>query len=282
MKFVNANGRAALLEGESVYFLSEISGGSVADDPQRALEESWELIVGLFAIGSYDSGIDLASVQLGPPVPSPRAVFGIGLNYRDHASEAGMEIPQVPPVFTKFPTSICGPYDDLIIPSEHAKVDYEAELVFVVGRPAKNVAAADALEYLAGFTCGQDYSERVLQMAAGRQFSIGKSFDTFFPMGPHLVSADEVGDPNDLSIRCLVNGEVCQDGNTKDMVFGVGKLVEFLSSVVTLRPGDVCLTGTPAGVGFVKNPPRLLAPGDVVETEIEKVGRMQNKVVAGY
>ncbi|MER3522281.1 MAG: fumarylacetoacetate hydrolase [Acidimicrobiia bacterium] len=282
MRFVNANGRAAIVVEGSVYLLSEISGGEIADHPQKALEQSWERIVEVADEGSYDSGKVLESVKLGPPVPSPKAIFGIGLNYKDHAAEAGMEVPQVPPVFTKFPTSICGPFDELIIPSRESKVDYEAELVFVISRPAKNVMASEALEYIAGFMCGQDFSERTLQMTAGRQFSIGKSFDTFFPMGPYLVSTDEVGDPAGLNVRCLVNGEVCQSGNTKDMVFGVAELVEFLSSVVTLRPGDVCLTGTPAGVGFVKNPPRFLAPGDVVETEIERIGRMKNFVVAGY
>ncbi len=280
MKFANLSGRAALVVGREAFFVSELSGGKVADDPQRALEESWEELLELAERGAFSGGVEFSPEELGPPVPSPRAVFAIGLNYRDHAREAGMDIPDVPPVFTKFPTSICGPYSELRLPSPEARVDYEAELVFVVARNAKAVRARDALEYVAGFCCGQDFSERTLQMAAGRQFSMGKSYDTFFPMGPYVVSVDEVHDPSRLAVRCVLNGEVVQDGNTADMVFGIGELVEFLSSVVTLRPGDVCLTGTPSGVGFVKNPPRFLQPGDVVETQIESVGTMRNPVVA--
>jgi 2,4-diketo-3-deoxy-L-fuconate hydrolase len=282
VKFANANGRAAIVAGGTVFYASEISGGAISDDPQTALQDHWERLLEFDRKGSFDGGTPVEEVRLGPAVPNPRAVFGIGLNYRDHAAEAGMEVPKVPPVFTKFPTSICGPFDDLVIPSGDARVDYEAELVFVVGREAKGVDAADALDYLAGFTCGQDYSERTLQMEAGRQFSMGKSYDTFFPIGPYVVSVDEVANPSDLSVRCSLNGETVQDGKTADMVFGIGELLGFLSSVVRLRPGDVCLTGTPSGVGFVKNPPRFLAPGDIVETEIESVGYMRNRVVAGY
>lgn len=282
VKFANADGRAAIVAGETVFFVSELTGGAISDDPQTALQDSWYEMLEVFRRGAFDGGVPLSSVELGPAVPSPRSVFGIGLNYRDHAAEAGMDVPSVPPVFTKFPTAICGPFDDLVLPSRDAQVDYEAELVFVVGRPAKGVDAGEACDFIAGFTCGQDYSERTLQMAAGRQFSIGKSYDSFFPIGPHVVSIDEVQDPSRLAVRCRLNGTTVQDGNTADMVFGIGELVEFLSSVVTLRPGDVCLTGTPAGVGYVRQPPRFLQPGDVVETEIESVGYMRNKVVAGY
>ncbi len=279
MKFANVAGRAALVVDELAFFVSEISGGRISDDPQVAIQQSWDEMIELHSKGAYDGGIAVSRTEIGPPVPAPRAVFGIGLNYKDHAEEAGMEIPDVPPVFTKFPTSICGPYDDLVLPFEGACVDYEAELVFVVAREAKKIDASRAWDYLAGFTCGQDYSERTLQMAAGRQFSLGKSYDTFFPMGPFVVSLDEIPDPDDLKLRCRLNGEVVQDGSTSQMVFGVGELVEFLSSVVTLRPGDVCLTGTPSGVGFVKRPPRFLKAGDVVETEIDNVGFMRNQVV---
>lgn len=282
MKFANAGGRAAIVAEERAFFVSELSGGAIPDDPQSALQECWEGMLELDERGSFDGGVALTEVELGPVVPAPRAVFGIGLNYRDHAEEAGMEVPRVPPVFTKFPTSICGPFDDLVLPSIDARVDYEAELVLVVAHEAKGVEAAEALDFLAGFACGQDYSERTLQMAAGRQFSIGKSYDTFFPIGPYIVSVDEIPRSFNLAVRCFLNGEMVQDGNTADMVFGVSDLVEFLSSVVTLRPGDVCLTGTPSGVGFAKRPPRYLAPGDVVVTEIESVGYMRNRVVAGY
>lgn len=280
--FANADGRSALVVGGQAYFLGEISGGSVPSDPQRAIETAWPEIERLAALGSYDGGVPLARVRLGPPVPRPRAVFGIGLNYLDHAQEARMDPPEVPPVFTKFPTSICGPFDDIVIPQPDANVDYEAELVFVVAKEAKGISAPEAVEYLAGYTCGQDISERRLQFAAGRQFSIGKSYDTFFPMGPVLVPATKLGDGSDLSIRCRVNGEVVQNGTTSSMVFSVPQLVEFLSSVVTLRPGDVCLTGTPAGVGYVRNPPLYLRPGDVLETEISRIGKMRNVCRSGW
>lgn len=185
----------------------------------------------------------------------------------------------VPAIFTKFPTSIAGPHDDVVLPGE-GTVDWEAELAFVVGRGGRRVTTAGAYQALAGFTVAQDISERRLQMAAGMQFSMGKSFDTFCPIGPAVVTLDELDDPADLRITCRVNGEIVQDDSSAGMIFDVPALVEFLSSVLTLRPGDLCLTGTPAGVGFTRRPPVFLRAGDVIETEITGLGRMRNRCVA--
>jgi 2,4-diketo-3-deoxy-L-fuconate hydrolase len=206
-------------------------------------------------------------------------VYAIGLNYRTHAEEARMAVTPIPPVFTKFPSSIVGCHDDIVLPTGEGTTDWEAELAFVVGAGGRWVPAERALDALRGFTIAQDVSERFVQKAAGSQFSLGKSFDTFCPLGPAVVTLDEVHDPLDLRIRCRVNGELVQDETTADMILDVPRLVELLSSVMTLAAGDLCLTGTPAGVGFARRPPRYLGPGDVVETEIEGLGAMRNTCV---
>jgi 2,4-didehydro-3-deoxy-L-rhamnonate hydrolase len=277
---VNASGRASLLVGDQVFDLEEISGGAVPPEPMAVIADHWDAALKLAEEGATSGGRPLADVQLGPPVPAPRAVFAIGLNYRRHAEESGMDLPQLPAVFTKFPTSVVGPFDDVVLPFGERSVDWEAELAFVVGRGGRRIRPDEALSRLAGFVAAQDVSERRVQMAAGGQFSMGKSFDTFCPIGPSLVTLDELDDPLDLPIRCRVNGAIVQDARTSDMVKDVPRLVEFLSSVLTLRPGDVCLTGTPPGVGMARNPPVYLKDGDVVETEIEGVGLMRNRCVA--
>jgi 2-keto-4-pentenoate hydratase/2-oxohepta-3-ene-1,7-dioic acid hydratase in catechol pathway len=243
------------------------------------VREQWDAALALHATGAFGGGRPLSEVRLGPPVPDPRAVFGIGLNYRHHARETGAELPEVTAVFAKFPTALVGPADDVVLPSSEQTADYEAELAFVVARGGRHIAAVDARDHLAGYTCAQDISERRIQRAAGMQFCMGKSFDTFCPMGPAIVTLDELADPLDIAIRCRVNGELRQDDSTTDMVDDVPALVAFLSSVLTLRPGDICLTGTPAGVGVARTPPSFLRPGDVIETEIEGVGAMRNRCV---
>ena len=280
MRFVNAGGRAGLVAGGQVFDLERLSGGTLPSDPTAVLFDHWDDARRLSALGSFDGGVPVEAARLGPPVPAPRAVFAVGLNYRSHAEEAGLATSPVPAVFTKFPTSIAGPEDDVVLPTGERTVDWEAELAFVVGRAGRRITAASAYDALAGFTVAQDISERRLQMAAGMQFSMGKSFDTFCPIGPAVVTLDELDDPADLRITCRVNGETVQDDSSAGMIFDVSALVEFLSSVLTLRPGDLCLTGTPAGVGFTRSPPVFLRPGDVVETEIAGLGRMRNRCVA--
>ena len=213
-------------------------------------------------------------------MPAPRSIYAIGINYRSHAREMGAEVGAIPPVFTKFPSAISGPFDDIVLPNGEGTTDWEAELAFVVGEGGRNVAASEALASLRGLMVAQDVSERFVQMAAGRQFSLGKSFDTFCPTGPALVTVDELPDPLRLAIRSAVNGDVVQEESTADMIVDVPHLVELLSSVMTLAAGDVCLTGTPAGVGAARTPPRFLRAGDVVETEIEGLGAMRNRCVA--
>jgi 2,4-diketo-3-deoxy-L-fuconate hydrolase len=280
MRLVNADGRAAFLVGDEVFDVAELSGGELPSDPMAAIVDHWDALLKLHAAGSILGGRLVHEVRLGPPVPAPRAVFGIGVNYRSHAEETGAPVPEIPAVFTKFPTSVVGPFDNVVLPAGATSVDYEAELAFVVGFGGRRVAAGDALAHLAGFMAAQDVSERRIQFAAGRQFSMGKSFDTFCPTGPALVTLDEIGDPTELRITCRVNGDVMQDARTSDLIVDVPNLVEFLSSVLTLRAGDICLTGTPAGVGMARQPPVFLKPGDVIETVIQDVGTMRNRCVA--
>jgi 2-keto-4-pentenoate hydratase/2-oxohepta-3-ene-1,7-dioic acid hydratase in catechol pathway len=280
MRFANADGRAALLVEDQVYDLHDLSGGRLPPAPMEVLVAHWDEARTVHETGSFAGGRPVASVHLGPPVPAPRAVYAIGLNYKKHAREAGMEVRPIPPVFTKFPSSIVGCHDDIVLPAGEGTTDWEAELAFVMGAGGRSVGPNEAMGALRGFTVAQDISERFVQRAAGRQFSLGKSYDTFCPIGPAVVTLDELDDPLDLRIRCRVNGEVVQDETTADMIINVPHLVELLSSVMTLGPGDLCLTGTPAGVGFARTPPVYLRPGDVVETEIEGLGSMRNACVA--
>ena len=280
MRFVNADGRAAVLVDDRVHDLRELSGGRLPTDPMEVLVGHWDEALATHRTGSFGSGTPVESVHLGPPVPAPPAVYAIGLNYRNHAREAGMAVWPIPPVFTKFPSSIVGCRDDLVLPTGEGTTDWEAELAFVIGEGGRGLRCDDALSALRGFTVAQDISERFVQRAAGRQFSLGKSYDTFCPIGPAVVTLDELANPLDLRIRCCVNGELVQDETTADMIVDVPYLVELLSSVMTLGAGDLCLTGTPAGVGFARTPPRYLRPGDVVTTEIEGLGAMRNTCVS--
>lgn len=280
MRFVNADGRAALLVDGEIHDLNIISSGRIPPSPMAVVLDHWDDALELHRAGVYGGGRPLSSVYLGPPVPSPRSIYAVGINYRRHAEETGAEVTAIPPVFTKFPSSINGPYDDIVLPAGEGTTDWEAELAFVVGAGGRHLAAAQALPALRGFMVAQDVSERFVQMAAGRQYSLGKSYDSFCPIGPALVTLDELRDPLNLRITCRVNRVVVQEESTGDMIVDVPHLVELLSSVMTLTAGDVCLTGTPAGVGVARHPPRFLRPGDIVETEISGLGFMRNRCVA--
>jgi 2-keto-4-pentenoate hydratase/2-oxohepta-3-ene-1,7-dioic acid hydratase in catechol pathway len=220
----------------------------------------------------------LVQSELRTPVPNPSQVFAIGLNYCRHAEEAGMAIPEVPAVFTKFPACLTGPYDPVEIGGP--MTDWEAELVVVIGQPADRVPESDAWSCVAGFTVGQDISDRQLQFAAGGQFSLGKSRRGYGPMGPWLVTLDEIATPDDLALGCRRNGESMQEARTSDLIFGVPRLIAELSAVLPLRPGDLIFTGTPAGIGAVRQPPIFLQPGDVLETWIEQVGTIRNTFIS--
>jgi 2-keto-4-pentenoate hydratase/2-oxohepta-3-ene-1,7-dioic acid hydratase in catechol pathway len=211
------------------------------------------------------------------PIPRPPKVICIGLNYRDHAEESRMSIPEVPTVFSKYASSVIGPHAPIILPKNSTKPDYEAELAVVIGKGGRHIAESDWREHVFGYTCVNDVSARDFQMATS-QWMMGKTFDTFCPMGPAVVTADEIEDPHDLHITCSINGNRLQDSNTKNLIFGIPKLIAFLSSVFTLEPGDVISTGTPAGVGFAQKPPRWLMPGDRVTVHIQGVGTLVNPV----
>jgi 2-keto-4-pentenoate hydratase/2-oxohepta-3-ene-1,7-dioic acid hydratase in catechol pathway len=210
--------------------------------------------------------------RLGPCVARPSKIICIGLNYSDHAREAGMEIPKEPVIFFKSTTALCGPNDDLVIPRNSVKTDWEVELAVVIGRKASYVTESEANSHIAGYCLHNDYSEREFQLERGGQWVKGKSNDTFAPLGPWLATPDEVGDPHDLRMWLSVNGKTMQQSNTKNMVFKVPQLISYLSRFMTLLPGDVISTGTPAGVGLGFKPPIYLKPGDVIELGIEKLG----------
>jgi 2-keto-4-pentenoate hydratase/2-oxohepta-3-ene-1,7-dioic acid hydratase in catechol pathway len=216
--------------------------------------------------------------DLGPPSPRPAQVFAIGANYREHLEETQFAMPKAMEVFSKFPTAITGPYADLPLPTE--SVDWEAELVVVIGRVAHQVPAGDAWQYVAGLTVGQDFSERPLQLST-TQWGLAKSFPAFGPTGPFLATVDELADPDDVSIVCSVNGEQMQKGRTGEMIFSVPEIVAGLTRVCTLLPGDLIFTGTMGGVGLTRTPPRYLKVGDEVVTRIDGIGELRNRCIDG-
>lgn len=221
------------------------------------------------------------NVRIGAPFTRPSKIICVGLNYSKHALESKMPLPVEPIIFFKSTTALVGPNDDLIIPKGSIKTDWEVELAFVIGKKASYVEEKDAHDYIAGFCLHNDYSERAFQLERNGQWVKGKSADTFAPMGPYLVTTDEIGDYNNLHMWTKVNGKMMQDNNTDDMIFGVPKLLSYISEFMTLLPGDVISTGTPAGVGMGFNPPLYLKPGDVVELGIEKLGT-QKQVARAY
>jgi 2-keto-4-pentenoate hydratase/2-oxohepta-3-ene-1,7-dioic acid hydratase in catechol pathway len=222
------------------------------------------------------------AVKLLAPIPKPGKILCIGLNYRDHAIEGGKAIPTEPVVFGKFDNTVIGPGDPIVLPKVASKVDYEAELVIVIGKTAKHVPNDDsAFQYVGGYTVGHDVSARDWQFRGEeKQWIIGKTFDTFAPIGPVVVTADELTNPHKLQIQLRLNGTTLQNSNTKEFIFGVPHLLHFLTQVVTLEPGDLIFTGTPPGVGIARKPPILLKAGDIAEVEIEGIGTLKNPVVA--
>jgi 2-keto-4-pentenoate hydratase/2-oxohepta-3-ene-1,7-dioic acid hydratase in catechol pathway len=225
------------------------------------------------------AAIPLEEVVLLAPIPKPPKLICVGLNYRDHAAEAKMEIPSVPTIFSKFNNAITGPGAPVILPKSSAKPDYEAEFAFVIGQGGRHVPAEYWKRHVYGYMCLNDVSARDFQLATS-QWLMGKTFDTFAPTGPWLTTADEIADPHNLRIQLTLNGETLQDSNTSNLIFGLPKLIEYLSSVMTLEPGDIVTTGTPAGVGFAHKPPKWLKPGDEVVVTIEGLGSLRNPVVA--
>jgi 2-keto-4-pentenoate hydratase/2-oxohepta-3-ene-1,7-dioic acid hydratase in catechol pathway len=221
------------------------------------------------------------AVKILPPVPDPGKILCVGLNYRDHAIEGGKAIPTEPVLFSKFINTLIGPGDPITLPKVASKVDYEAELVIVIGKTGKHIPNdRSAFDYVGGYTCGHDVSARDWQFRGEeKQWTIGKTFDTFAPIGPVLVTADEAIDPHALQVQLRLNGTTMQNSNTKEFIFGVPAMLSFLSQVITLEPGDLIFTGTPPGVGISRKPQVLLKAGDVAEVEIEGIGVLKNPVV---
>jgi 2-keto-4-pentenoate hydratase/2-oxohepta-3-ene-1,7-dioic acid hydratase in catechol pathway len=279
IRFANVDGRAALVDPDGGWHdLERLTAGDLGPDPTSATRAGTDALRAAAALleGSTADG-PLEGAVLGAPVPEPRSCFAIGLNYGSHAAESGMEVPSVPVVFTKFPSCLVGPHDDVVLAATAA--DYEVELVVVVGRTARDVPVEQAWDHVLGLTVGQDISDRALQFAAQPpHFDLGKSRDTYGPTGPVVVSPDLLDDPDDLELWCEVDGERRQHDRTSSLIVDVPHLVAYLSSILTLHPGDLVFTGTPDGVGAASQ--QFLRPGDVVTSHVEGIGTMRNSCVA--
>lgn len=278
MRTAVSNDRLTLVTDQGLVDVEATSKGAFSSDPMAAFEH-WSALI------DWASALDLSTAILamgeidGPAVPAPSQVFGIGLNYRLHALESGLPIPQTPLVFTKFPSSVAPARGNVTLYTD--SVDWEVEVAVVMGERVRDVGREDAWGAIAGLTLAQDFSARDVQLtpAGTPQFSLGKSFAGFLPLGPLVATPDEFDDVADIHLWCEIDGERVQDGRTDDLVFPVPVLIEYLSSVVELRPGDVVLTGTPSGVGFGRSPQRFLRPGETVVTGMDVVGEMKHTAV---
>ena len=266
---------------DSIINLNSASGGALPDDMLSFLQLGEQaMTTARRIVSNASSDISLDSVKLLAPITNPGKVVAIGLNYMDHIRETGMDMPNLATMFCKYPSAIIGHGDDICWrPTLTNQVDYEAELAVVIGKTARNISQADAFDYIAGYTNCNDVSARDLQFMPGDQWLRGKCLDTFCPLGPYLVTADEIADPGNLSIKCLVNGDPVQDSNTTEMIYKIPYLIEYLSEAFTLYPGDVIATGTPHGVGAFRKPPIWLKHGDVVTVAIEGLGQLTNACV---
>jgi len=278
VRLASVGGRATVVVDGGRVDVERASGGRFGADPMAALA-AWEAFATWAAgLRPGDAEGPLDESALGPPVPRPAKVFAIGVNYRGHVQEAGMEMPKTPMVFTKFPSCLSGPRADVVLSSDY--VDWEVELVVVIGRGGRAIPAGRAREHVAGYCAGQDISDRKLQFSdKPPQFCLGKSIDGFGPLGPAVVALDAFADPDDLALACDVDAERMQDGRTSDMIFPVGELIAWISARCTLAPGDLVFTGTPAGVGSTRSPRRYLKAGEVITSAIEGIGTLVNRCV---
>ena len=279
MRLGTLDRRAVVIDqGNRYYYDVEVaSEGKLSANPVTLLEQ-WDKFLDWAAFHDTQPWTELDVTCLGPPVPTPRQVFALAVNYADHAAEAQREVPEHPYVFTKFASCIVGPWSDVVLPSN--RCDWEVELVVVIGTGGHKIAAADAWTRVAGLTVGQDISERRVQFRKPiPHLSLSKSFPTFGPTGPWLVTPDSVANPDDLALSCTVDGEEMQSSRTSDMVFSVPALVESISAMTPLLPGDLIFTGTPSGTGSTRDPRRYLEPGDVIVSEIEGIGAIRNTCV---
>jgi len=271
----------------SAYLLSraEVASGQPDLSVRALLQQGQQALKEVFAWAKPQfearSGLlSLDALDMGPPVPDPDKIICLGVNYREHAAEAQQELPAVPMFFAKFRNSLIGPTSPILLPRASTQVDYEGELAVIIGQRCKEVAEQEALQYVAGYTIMNDVSARDVQMQTS-QWTAGKALDTFAPMGPGIVLASSIPNPQTLTLTTRVNEQVVQHDTTANMVFSVASTIAFLSSLMTLEPGDIIATGTPSGVGFKRTPPLFLHDGDVVEVEIERIGRIRNPVIRG-
>ena len=280
MRFINHDGRMTLLSstGRGID-LATASDGALPSAPAEAYER-WQDVIAWARTYEGDGDVTIDEALIGAPSPNPREMIGVGLNYAAHAAEGGLDIPEYPLIFTKLAASTAGPYEDVVVSTD--AVDWETELIVVMGARARYVKQEDAWDHVAGLTVGQDLTDRTIQFRPDGfpQFGLGKSLPGFGPTGPELVTIDEIDDPDDLEVICLVNGEEMQRGRTNDLIFSVPRLIEYLSDVTELYPGDVIMTGTPSGIGHTRKPPVYLQPGDVLESRIVGLGTMTNRMVA--
>jgi 2-keto-4-pentenoate hydratase/2-oxohepta-3-ene-1,7-dioic acid hydratase in catechol pathway len=271
----DAGPRPGLLIGESIADLGPLgfpdAVAFIRSGPQ-ALHDP--------AIKANAPQLPLERAHLLAPIPQPPRIFCVGLNYRDHAVESKMELPKVPTIFLKLTSAVIGPGESVRLPSLTQRPDYEVEFAIVIGKAGRNIAKENWQDHVFGYTILNDVSARDVQLATS-QWTLGKSFDTFCPIGPAIVTKDEVPDPHNLDIRLSINGEILQHSNTRELIFKAPELIAYISSITALEPGDIISTGTPAGVGLGRNPQRWLQPGETMTAEVEKLGRLINPVVAG-
>ena len=275
-KLANVGGKSALIHGNSYYDINSISQGEITSDPSYILDSLDDLHDLSSKIDNFEPTGLIENSLLRAPVTNSRNCYAVGLNYRAHAEESGMEIPPFPMVFTKHTSCIVGPFDNIEMRSDI--VDYEAELVLVIGKKGKNISKENAWDHVAGLTVGQDISDRAVQFhATPAQFNLGKSFDTFGPIGPYLVSPDSVANKNAVQLECHINNELRQESSTDDLIFTVPDIISYISEFLTLNTGDLIFTGTPSGVGATQG--KLLKDGDIITTSIKEIGTIKNKCI---
>jgi 2-keto-4-pentenoate hydratase/2-oxohepta-3-ene-1,7-dioic acid hydratase in catechol pathway len=280
MRIANHHGRLHVLTADGGVDVETASNGAFSAEPQ-AIYDRWDEFRAWVRGADLTATVPVETSALGPPVPQPRQVLAIGLNYREHALEAGLETPREPVVFTKFASCLTGPTGDVAV-EPGSCTDWEVEVVAVVGRRAEHVPADRGWDFVAGLTVGQDISDRLLQFRgpAPQQFDLGKSRPGFGPTGPWVVTPDELPDPDDLTVTCSLDGERMQHASTKDMIFPIPQIIARLSAILPLLPGDLIFTGTPSGIGATMNPPRWLTPGRTLTSHVDGIGEMTNRIVA--
>jgi 2-keto-4-pentenoate hydratase/2-oxohepta-3-ene-1,7-dioic acid hydratase in catechol pathway len=276
MRLINQSGRLKIMVDDLAVDVERASDHRFAADPQDIFSR-WDEFTAWAGSANLSGGDPIVDSEIGPPVPRPAQIFAVGINYRDHLEEAGLQEPEAPFVFTKFPSAITGPYGTIELPK--GSVDWEVELVAVIGKPARHVNESNAWDYVAGLTVGQDLSERELQLSGPppQQFNLGKSYAGFAPIGPALVTIDELTDPNDIEVSTTLSGEVMQQARTANLIFPIPTIVAYLSKILPLLPGDLIFTGTPSGIGWTREPKRLINVSDELITRASGIGEMRHR-----